>query len=214
MAQRGKAALKFKGIRKTGDGTHIFRYDLDYIAEDGRNKKYEIVSRDPNITRLEELQNWHSKTVTLICISTDNTRILLSREYRIAVGDWIYNFPSGIIDPGELPTQAAARELKEETGLTLVKRIVRLRSSYNAPGLTNETTSVVIGLADGEIGKSTSSFEEIRARWFTKDEVRQILKKQKMSARAQLFCFTWAYGDMSIEKLAEESDDYDEGHLW
>ena len=57
MAQRGQAALKFKGIRKTGDGTHIFRYDLDYIAEDGRNKKYEIVSRDPNITRLEELQN-------------------------------------------------------------------------------------------------------------------------------------------------------------
>lgn len=206
--------MEFQGITKKGEGTHIFRYDLEYIAEDKRHKKYEIVSRDPDIRTQEQLANWHSKTVTIIGISLDNTRILLNREYRMAVGDWMYNFPSGLIDKGELPTQAATRELREETGLTLEKRIVRLRSSYNAPGLTNETTSCVIALVDGEIRKSDSSFEEIKAKWYTRDEVKQLLKKEKMSARAQLFCFVWVYGDMSIEKLAEESDDYDEGHLW
>lgn len=206
--------MKFKKIKKVGDGTHIFRYDIEYIAEDGRHKTYEIVSRDPNIKTQEDLANWRSKTVTIIGISMDETKILLNREYRMATGDWIYNFPSGLIDPGELPTQAATRELREETGLTLEKRIVRLRSSYNAPGLTNETTSCVLALVSGEMHKSTSSFEEIKAKWYTKEEVKYLLKKQKMSARAQLFCFVWVYGDLSIIKLAEESDDYDEGHLW
>lgn len=206
--------MKFKNIRKIGEGTHIFRYNIEYIAEDGRHKTYEIVSRDPNIKTQEDLANWRSKTVTIIGISMDETKILLNREFRMAAGDWIYNFPSGIIDPGELPTQAATRELREETGLTLAKRIVRLRSSYNAPGLANETTSCVLALVDGEMHKSTSSFEEIKAKWYTKEEVKYLLKKQKMSARAQLFCFVWVYGDLSIVKLAEESDDYDEGHLW
>lgn len=206
--------MEFQSITKVGEGTHIFRYDLQYIAEDGRHKKYEIVSRDPDIETIEDLATWRSKTVTIIGISMDETRIILNREYRMAAGDWIYNFPSGLIDPGEHPLQAATRELREETGLILEKRIVRLRSSYNAPGLTNETTSVIIALVSGEIHKSTSSFEEIRAKWYTKDEVKELLRHSKMSARAQLFCFVWAYGDMSIVQLAQESDDYDEGHLW
>jgi ADP-ribose pyrophosphatase len=72
---------------------------------------------------------------------------------------------------------------------------------------------VVIALVSGDIGKSDSTFEEIHANWYTREEVKELLKKQKMSARAQLFCFTWVYGDMDISKLAEESDDYEDGRL-
>ena len=32
----------------------------------------------------------------------------------MAVGGWVYNFPAGLIDPGETPEVSAARELKEE----------------------------------------------------------------------------------------------------
>ena len=55
-------------------------------------------------------------------ILTDETgeRILVSREYRMAMAQWIYNFPAGLIDPGETPEESAKRELWEETGLELV----------------------------------------------------------------------------------------------
>lgn len=205
--------MELKGIKLVDSGTHIHRYDLEYETEDHRHKRYEMVSRDGHITQKEQLCDWHTKTVTLIGISTDNTRILLNKEFRMALGDWVYNFPSGLIDEGEFPTQAAARELKEETGLILEKRIVRLKSSFNAVGITNESSSVVIALVSGDIGKSDSTFEEIHANWYTREEVKELLKKQKMSARAQLFCFTWVYGDMDISKLAEESDDYEDGRL-
>ncbi len=206
--------MELKQIKLVDSGTHIYRYDVEYETVDHRPKRYEIVSRDGNIKTKEQLCDWTSKTVTLIGISMDNQRILLNKEYRMAIGDWIYNFPSGLIDEGEFPTQAAARELKEETGLTLEKRIVRLKSSYNAVGITNESSTCVIALVSGDIQKSDSTFEEIHANWYTKDEVKELLKKHKMSARAQLFCFTWAYGDLSMKKLAEESDDYEDGHLW
>ncbi len=215
LSKEGKGlSLKFKSIKLVDEGNHICRYNLEYETEDNKLKKYEIVSRDKNLKTLEDLQTWRSKTVTLIGISLDNTKILLNKEYRMAVGDWVYNFPSGLIDEGELPTHAAARELKEETGLTLEKRIVRLKSSYNAVGMTNETTSCVVGLVSGDFQKSNSSFEEINAAWYTRDEVIELLRHSKMSARAQLFCFVWVYGDLSIDKLAEGSDDYEDGHLW
>ena len=206
--------MKFKGIKKVGDSSHICRYDVEYETEDNKPKRYEMVSRDKNINSLEDLKTWRSKTVLIIGISMDNSKILLNKEFRMAIGDWVYNFPSGLIDPGELPTQAAARELREETGLILKKRIVRLKSSFNAVGMTNETTSCVLAMVDGEIQKSDSSFEEIKAAWYTRDEVKELLKKEKMSARAQMFCFAWAYGQLSISTLTQESDDYTDGHLW
>ncbi|MBE5890309.1 MAG: NUDIX hydrolase [Lachnospiraceae bacterium] len=205
--------MEFKSIKKLGGGTHICRYDLEYETKDHRLKKYEMVSRDQDLYDVEALKEWHSKTVVIIGISQDNDRILLNREFRMALGDWVFNFPSGMMDEDETPTEAAARELKEETGLTLERRIVRLRSSYNAVGITNESSSCVLAVVSGDIQKSDSAFEEIEARWYTKDEVKDLLKYQKMSARAQLFCFAWAYGDLSINKLAEESDEYGDGHL-
>lgn len=205
--------MEFKNIKKLDGGTHICRYDLEYETNDHRLKKYEMVSRDQDLCDLEALKEWHSKTVVIIGISQDNDRILLNREFRMALGDWVFNFPSGMMDEDETPTEAAARELKEETGLILERRIVRLRSSYNAVGITNESSSCVLAVVSGDIQKSDSAFEEIEARWYTKDEVKDLLKYQKMSARAQLFCFAWAYGDLSINKLAEESDEYGDGHL-
>ncbi len=206
--------MKFKSIEKVFESGHLCRYNLQYETEDSRPKKYEMVSRDLNISSLDDLRTWTSKTVLVIGISEDNERIILSREFRMALGDWVYNFPSGMIDEGETPTEAAARELAEETGLTMKKRLVRLKSSFNAVGLTNETTSVVLAVVAGDIRPSDSVFEEIEAKWYTKNEVKNLLKTQKMSARAQIFCFCWAYGDLSINKLAEESEDYGDGHLW
>jgi len=43
-------------------------------------------------------------------------RVVLVRQYRPAVEDYTLELPSGIIDPGESPAEAAKRELLEETG--------------------------------------------------------------------------------------------------
>ena len=198
--------MKFKEIRKVNTGSHIHRYDVQYETEDHKQKIYEVASRNPEMKDLDDLTQWDSKTVLVIGLSPDHRHILLSREFRMAVGDYIYNFPSGLVDPGETAAEAAARELMEETGLRIVKSIRQLRSSFNAPGFSNESTSSVIAVIDGDIRESDSSFEEIEAGWYTKEEVKLLLKTSKMSARAQMFCFLWAYGGMSIDNLYESRE--------
>ncbi|KAL1924166.1 uncharacterized protein VTP21DRAFT_7201 [Calcarisporiella thermophila] len=45
-------------------------------------------------------------------------RCVLVLQYRPALLAYTLEFPSGLIDPGENPAEAACRELKEETGYT------------------------------------------------------------------------------------------------
>ena len=47
---------------------------------------------------------------------TSEQRILLVRQYRPAVERYTLELPSGLVDPGETPAEAASRELTEETG--------------------------------------------------------------------------------------------------
>ena len=49
---------------------------------------------------------------------TGEQRILLVRQYRPAVERYTLELPSGLVDQGETPLEAASRELAEETGYT------------------------------------------------------------------------------------------------
>lgn len=48
---------------------------------------------------------------------TDKNELVMVREYRGAAGDYVLRIPTGAIEPGEKPEEAAVRELQEEVGL-------------------------------------------------------------------------------------------------
>ncbi|MGN0317685.1 MAG: NUDIX hydrolase [Lachnospira sp.] len=184
--------MEFKGIKKVYEGKFINRYDLTYTTADNKEKTYEIISRDKNMETLEDVQSCKTDGVVIIATDEAGERILINREYRMSVGGFVYNFPAGLIDEGETPEVAAARELKEETGLTLKRIDDKLYDSYSAIGFSNETNAVVIGVAEGTFAPSTSTLEEIQAAWYTKEEVRELLKCNRFAARTQAYCYLWS----------------------
>jgi len=185
--------MEFLDIRKTDEGKFICRYDVDYKTKLGNIKTYEMISRMKEIGSLEELRKENSvDAVILIIHSEDGSKILLNKEYRMAVGKEVYNFPAGLIDPGETYEVSASRELFEETGLELLKITEVLPQSYSAVGVTNETSICVIGVAGGDFKPSTSDEEEIEAGWYTKEEVRELLKTAPFASRTQAYCYMWA----------------------
>ena len=184
--------MEFKGITKREKGRFITRYDVEYETVDGKQKIYEMISRSDDITDYDKLHGKVADAVVIIATDEDDEKIVLNKEFRMAVGDWVYNFPAGLIDAGETAEVAAARELKEETGLELVSIKDTLFDSYSAIGFSNETNRVVIGMADGTFSKSTSAVEEISAAWYTKAEIRELLKNNRFAARTQAFCYMWA----------------------
>jgi len=186
--------MKYQGIRKIHEGKFITRYDVDYITAQGNPKTYEIISRNRDIRSLEALQNRTPDSVIMILTDEGGERILVNREYRMAMAQWIYNFPAGLIDPGETPEQSAKRELWEETGLTLTRIDDVLDNSYSAVGFANERNICVFGVAAGDFRESTSDAEEIVPGWYTKAEMRELLRTEPFAARTQAYCYAWAYG--------------------
>lgn len=183
--------MEFKGVKKIDEGKFIARYDLEYETVDGQQKIYEIISRNKDITDFEGVHGRKADAVVIIATDENDEKILIDREFRLAVGEWVYNFPAGLIDPGETPEQSAVRELREETGLELYEINDFINTSYSAVGFSNETNVCVVGKARGTFKPSTSTLEEIEAGWYTRGQVRELLKTEKFAARTQAFCYNW-----------------------
>lgn len=184
--------MKFKGIKKREAGKFINRYDVTYELEDKQEKVYEIISRKKELATLEDLQGAEPDAVVVIATDESGERILLNKEYRMAVGNWVYNFPAGLIDEGETPQESAVREVCEETGLELYRIDDFIDISYSAVGFSNEMNVCVVGKVRGEFHPSTSSVEEIEPGLYSRAEVRELLKTQRFAARTQAYCYVWS----------------------
>lgn len=184
--------MELKELNKVHKGKYVHYYEATYINSEGAEKKYEIVSRNPNVS-IEEFKSQEGKTdaVGIIAFNTSGNKILLQKEFRLATNQWVYNFPGGLIDKGETPEEAARRELFEETGLELKSIIDILPDAYTAVGISDEKVKTVICTADGKFAKSTETNEEIQPAWYSKYDIALLLKSSLMSLRTQSFLYMW-----------------------
>ena len=47
-------------------------------------------------------------------------------------------------------------------------------------------------VAEGEFRKSTSDAEEIVPGWYTREEIKKLLRTEAFAARTQAYCYAWA----------------------
>ena len=183
--------MKLIDLRKTYEGKYLSYYVASFLNAEGHIKEYEFISRDKNLTK-EKFGHSAPRGVGMVAYSVDKKKVVLQKEFRLATNNYVYNFPAGLIDEGEKPEETARRELKEETGLDLVEIIDVLPPSFASQGTSDEMMVIVIATVKGEIKKSCFADEEIEARWFTKEEVRQMIKDGTyMSVRTQMFLYQW-----------------------
>lgn len=88
--------------------------------------------------------------------------IVIIRELRPIIGGYVYSFPGGLIDKGESPEETAVRELREETGLNVVRFISKSPFIFSSAGMTNECLNMLFCIAEGEVtSKGAEENEDI-----------------------------------------------------
>ncbi len=95
-----------------------------------------------NEVEYERLRSPGPGAVLVIPVLGDTT-VFLIREYVAGMDRYEISFPKGVIDPGETPEQAAAREIKEEVGYG-AKKLRLLRELSVAPGYSDYRTCIVL----------------------------------------------------------------------
>ena len=73
----------------------------------------------------------------------DESKVLLLKQYRHALKDYIWEIPAGTLDPKESVTDCARRELIEETGFSAV-RWQELGEITPVPGYSNERIHIFL----------------------------------------------------------------------
>jgi ADP-ribose pyrophosphatase len=125
---------------------------------------------DPNNRKIRRIVVEHKGSAVVLPVD-DRGRVLLVKQYRFPMKDFLWELPAGKIDPGETALQGAKRELKEETGYS-AKRWKKLITFAASPGFQEEKMNIFLAenLTAGEAAPDHGE-EDLIFRWF---EVKQI----------------------------------------
>lgn len=107
------------------------------LIHHGRRFDFELVTQtvaDGSTLRREVVR--HPGAVVVLALTDDN-RIVLIRNFRVAVEDWVWELPAGTMEPPEPAIDCAKRELEEETGY-LAGAIEPIGEFLTTPGMTDE----------------------------------------------------------------------------
>ena len=116
-------------------------------------------------------------------------KLAVIREFRVPVGGYQYGFPAGLLDTGEDLAAAARRELKEETGLDLVRICRYSPAIFSSAGITDESIAMVFVEAQGTPDtRLNEDSEDISVHLMDRDAVRGLLERNDIvfGARAWL----------------------------
>ena len=176
------------GIRQETDHSYVNYYSLRVRYRSGREADYFIASRarDSKELKLTTGRNDPDGVLIYAVCRGETERVVLIRQFRYSLGEYVYEFPAGLLEAGETITQAAGREFFEETGMRLEP--IDADDMYTLPrfttvGMTDESCATVFGYASGEPSASgEEASEDISVVLADRDEVRRILREEKVAA--------------------------------
>ena len=175
--------MKLIKLEKVRDTRYLKNYELTYLNKAGKEKVYEMVSHKD----LQGPQDLGMRVSGISIVVRRGNEMLLLKEFRMAVNGFVYGLCAGMLEEGESIEDCIRRELYEETGLSLKKIEFILPPAYAAVSISDITNRIAFVEAEGELGEQhTSDNEDIRARFYTVDELKALLQTGSFSSRCQV----------------------------
>ena len=178
---------KIHHVETLTDNRFVNLYHVDATSVHDTPVSYYVASRAEKIEdmKLNTRKNTPDGVIIYSIYGEKRDKVVLIRQYRYTIGDYIYEFPAGLVEPGEDFHEGAVRELYEETGLQLTT--LKVDEAYEKPyfttiGMTDESCATVYGYASGEISAAAQEdTEEIEVVIADREEVKRILKEENVA---------------------------------
>lgn len=190
----GDFRLQYIKSEVVHSGKYLDYIETEYKLRNDETKIYESVVRKQTEINSKTMGYHATNAVVMIVLNKEHTKMLINKEFRLSVNDWVYNLPAGLIDKGESVEEALRRELKEETGLDIVRIIRTLPASFCSIGESNTTTILSYIEATGTLHNDGNPVEEIEPLWIDKGIAREILKSDRITSRTQVLLDMWVNG--------------------
>ena len=192
---------RIAGIKKQTDNRFLNLYELDATFRDGSRAPYYVASRRKSADMIKAATgDNHADGVILYGVYGEaKDKVVLVRQFRYPVNGYVYEFPAGLLEPGEDMLDAGIREMYEETGLQFTP-VQTARPFFTTVGMTDESCGTVFGYCSGTPSNANQEgSEDIQIVLADREECKRILKEENLA----IMC---AY--MLMHFIASEGDPF------
>lgn len=205
-----KPVIHKENVKSLFESKFIKVFDLQY--EEGKHY-YDATRRTSDnlvaTKSTEELCHMLPDAVTCVVIlnvKDESPKLLLTKEYRYPVGQFLLSPPAGLIDVSDETEEnpvlsAARREIKEETGLEIQTQDTLFLINpllFSSPGMTDESNALACAILHLDDLSSLSQKGAVGTECFdgflllSKEEAEQILKTGTDADGIFYSVYTWA----------------------
>lgn len=169
-------------IEKKAGSKFLSFYEMEAVHRDGSCSPYYMSSRNDDGSSLTAVTHTvRPNGVTIYSLLED--KVVLVRQYRYPLGGYVYEFPAGLVEPGEDIADAAVREMYEETGLVFAPIASPFsRPYFSSVGMTDESCCLVFGRCQGTpTSIHQENTEDIQVVLADRAECRRILAQEQVA---------------------------------
>ena len=169
-------------IEKKAGSKFLSFYEMEAVHRDGSSSPYYMASRNDDGSSLTAVTHTvRPNGVTIYSLLED--KVVLVRRYRDPLGGYVYEFPAGLVEPGEDIAAAAVREMYEETGLVFAPIASPFsRPYFSSVGMTDESCCLVFGRCQGTpTSIHQENTEDIQVVLADRAECRRILAQEQVA---------------------------------
>lgn len=169
-------------IEKKAGSKFLSFYEMEAVHRDGSSSPYYMASRNDDGSSLTAVTHTvRPNGVTIYSLLED--KVVLVRQYRYPLGGYVYEFPAGLVEPGEDIAAAAVREMYEETGLVFAPIASPFsRPYFSSVGMTDESCCLVFGRCQGTpTSIHQENTEDIQVVLADRAECRRILAQEQVA---------------------------------
>lgn len=177
-----------KNIEQQTNNKFLNMYNLEYHNEKtGKDFNYFVASRKDKDNLIAVTKDHSKADAAMMFCRYANGDVVLIKQFRPAINDYVYESPAGLIDDGEDVTETVKREIFEETGLDVLECHQFIKPSYTSEGMSDESLSVWLCLVDGTPDTShKEENEDIEVVVLKQNDIKKFLKEENVSIKTAM----------------------------